>query len=81
MLAKNGLSTQQILDGAAKSTLDLAAATGSDLTTAADISTDAMAIFNIQANEMAKAVNGISGVTVASKFTIEDYSLALAQGG
>lgn len=57
MLAKNGLSTQQILDGAAKSTLDLAAATGSDLTIAADISTDAMAIFNIQAAEMAKAVN------------------------
>lgn len=85
MLAKNGLNVSQILGGATDATIALAAATGlkgqSGLSQAADIATDAMAIFGISAAEMSKAVNGISGVTVASKFSIEDYALALAQGG
>lgn len=81
MLARNGLNATQILDGAADATVALAAATGADLSTAANIATDAMAIFGIAAADMSTAVNGISGVTVASKFGIEDYALALAQGG
>src|SRR5690606_16901472 len=40
-----------------------------------------MAIFGIKAEEMSRAVNGIVGTTQASKFSIEDYALALAQGG
>jgi len=80
MLAKNGLNASQILDGAADATVNLAAAAGTDLSTAADIATDSMAIFWIQAENMSKAINGISGVAVASKFTVDDYALALAQG-
>lgn len=80
-LGLNGLNVSQILGGAADATVYLAAATGTDLSNAANIATDTMADFNIQASEMDKAINGISGVTVASKFGIDDYRLALAQAG
>lgn len=80
MLARNGLSMAEIMDGAAYSTVLLANATGADFGTAANIATDAMAIFKIDAANMATAVNGISAVTTNSKFDINDYALALSQG-
>lgn len=81
MLSRNGLSMEEILDGAAHSTVLLANATGATFDNAATIATDAMAIFNIEASEMGNAVNGITAVTMASKFGIEDYAMALSQGG
>jgi TP901 family phage tail tape measure protein len=81
MLARNGLSMTEILDGAAHSTVLLANATNADFAVAADIATDVMALFNIQAADMSTAVNGITSVTTSSKFAIDDYRLALAQGG
>jgi TP901 family phage tail tape measure protein len=81
MLARNGLTMTEIMDGAAKSTVVLANATGADFGNAADIATDTMAIFNIEAENMQDAVDGIVSVTNNSKFTIDDYALALAQGG
>lgn len=80
MLAKNGLSMSDILDGAARNTVLLSNATGADMAGAADIATDAMALFNIKASDMKDAVDGIVGVTVNSKFGIEDYALALGTG-
>lgn len=80
-LASNGLTMTQIMDGAAKSTVLLANSTGADFDTAAAIATDSMALFNIEADNMMTAVNGITGVTVASKFGINDYRLALSQAG
>lgn len=80
-LAANGLSMAEILDGAARSTVLLANATGADFGTAANVATDSMALFGIKAADMKAAVDGITGVTVASKFGINDYALALAQGG
>lgn len=80
-LGRNGLNVTQILDGAAKSTVLLANATGAEFGTAADIATDVMQQFNITAKDMDKAVSAISGVTIASKFTIDDYRLAIAQAG
>jgi len=81
MLARNGLDMTAIMDGAARSTVLLANATGADFGLAADIATDAMAIFNITAEDMNQAVNGITGVTTSSKFSIDDYRYALAQAG
>ena len=81
MLARNGLSMDQILGGAAEATVLLANATKADFATAADIGTDAMAIFGIEAKDMMQAVDGIVSVTNNSKFSIEDYGFALAQGG
>lgn len=81
MLARNGLNMDQIMQGAAKSTVLLANATGVDFGTAADIATDTMALFGIEASNMSEAVNGITSVVNNSKFGIDDYKLALAQGG
>jgi TP901 family phage tail tape measure protein len=81
MLAKNGLNTTQILNGAADASLNLAAATGADLATAADISTSAMLTFQLGVEGLEQAVNSITGTTNVSKFGINDYALALAQGG
>lgn len=80
-LAQSGMSMSEILDGAARSTVLLSNATGGDMATSAAIASDAMSLFGIQADDMARAVNGITGVTVASKFGIQDYQLALSQAG
>ncbi|HEV7293118.1 MAG TPA: phage tail tape measure protein [Devosia sp.] len=81
MLAKNGLDAASILGGALATSMDVAAASGADLSTAADITTDIMANFKLRAEDLANAANGISGVLVQSKFDIEDYRLALGQAG
>lgn len=81
LLARNGLGMTEILDGAAFNTVLLANSTGTDFANAANIATDAMAIFNIEAKDMGIAVDGITSVTTSSKFSIDDYALALANGG
>ncbi|WP_173087731.1 phage tail tape measure protein [Devosia sp. 1635] len=81
MLAKNGLDAASILGGALKVSMDVAASSGTDLSTAADITTDIMANFKLRADQMSEAANGIAGVLIQSKFGIDDYRLALAQAG
>lgn len=81
LLARNGLTMTEIMDGAAYSTVLLANSTGTTFGNAANIATDAMAIFNIEAADMEDAVDGIVSVTQNSKFTIDDFALALANGG
>lgn len=81
ILAKNGLSAAQILDGALAASLQLAAAGGTDLASAGDLATDVMLNFGKAAGEMSSVVDGISGVLVNSKFGIDDYRLAIAQAG
>lgn len=81
MLGRNGLSLTEIMDGAARGTILLANATGADFSTAADVATDAMAVFGVGAEDMTDVVNGLLGVTNNSKFTVNDYALALRNGG
>jgi TP901 family phage tail tape measure protein len=80
-LAQSGVDMKDIVDGAAKATVLLSNATGGDMATSAATATDAMKLFNIDAKDMSAAVDGITGVTVASKFGINDYQLALAAAG
>lgn len=80
-LSKNGITWDEIMQGAARSTALLANATNDDFALAANIATDVMKQFNIDAGNMDSAINGIIGVTQQSKFGIEDYALALGQGG
>ena len=80
-LAKNGLSLEEIMNGAARSTVLLSHSTGGDFTTSADVATSAMAQFKISAQDMTKAVDQIVGVTINSKFGIDDYRLAISQAG
>ena len=81
MLAKNGLSAQQILGGAAKATVDLAAAAGSTLEPAAAAVTSTLAQFNKTNADLPKIVNQITGAVNQSKFSFDDYTAAAAQAG
>ena len=80
-LAQPGISMSDIMDGAAKNVVLLSNATGGDMALSAAIASDAMSLFGISAQDMATAVNQITGVTVASKFGIQDYQYALAAVG
>lgn len=81
ILAKNGLSVEQILEGATQASLDLAAATGSDMASAADVASDVMLSFGKNADELTEVVNGVTGVLLESKFGFDDYRLAIGQAG
>lgn len=81
MLAKNGLTAQQILGGATDATVMLAAASDSELAPAADLATDVMLNFGKSAGELKDVVNGVTGVLLASKFGFDDYRLAMGQAG
>lgn len=84
-LGTAGLTMTEIMGGASEATVLLANATGlkgnEGFASAASIATDVMAQFNIEAQDLDKAVSAIAGTTVASKFTIDDYRLAIAQAG
>lgn len=80
-LGTAGVSVTDILNGAARSTVLLANATGADFGSAAAIASDAMALWKVEAKDLNTVVNGVTATTVASKFGIEDYRLALAAAG
>lgn len=81
VLAKNGITTQQILGGVLESSLLLAASTGATLPAAADTVTDALKVFGLEAEQARAAVDSINGVLINSKFGFTDYQQALASGG
>lgn len=78
-LARNGLSASQVLGGALESSLTLATATGTTISNAADIATDAMLNFGLSAGQMGQAINQIVGATTSAKFGIDEYRMAVAQ--
>ena len=80
-LATAGLSMGEILDGAAESTVLLSNASGGDFAQSAEIMTDAMSIFGDSITSYGDAVNGVIAVSNVSKFSVNDYALALAQAG
>lgn len=81
MLAANGVSVTEIMDGAADAAVALAAAGGTDLATAADTASTAMAVWGINARDMADVVNRLAGAANVSRFGVEDMAGAIAQGG
>jgi len=81
LLAQNGVTMTEIMDGAAAATVALANATGAQFSTAADIASGVMKVFNIDAADMETAIDGITGVVNTSKFTIEDFGQAFAAAG
>lgn len=80
-LGTAGVSVDDILKGTARSTVLLANATGADFADAASMASDVSKLWSIDAGNLTHAVNGITAATVASKFNINDYKLALAQAG
>lgn len=80
-LSKAGVSTQDILDGAAKAALVLSKATGSDLEPAVEATADVLAQFKLQARDLPSVVNTITGAVNQSKLDFSDYSEAIGQAG
>lgn len=81
MLAANGVSVADIMNGAADAAVALAAAGGTDLATAADTASTAMAVWGLKAADMNDVVNRLAGAANVSRFGVEDMSLAIASGG
>lgn len=81
MLAKNGLNTSQIMGGAVSASMKLAASSGSDLSSAADVATAVMMNFGKEAKDLGPLVDGITGVLLQSKMGFDDYRLAIGQAG
>lgn len=81
LLAQNGATADQIMGGLAESTVALANATGAQFSTAADVASGVLKVFNLEAKDMGQAIDGITGVVNQSKFTIDDYAQAFSQAG
>jgi len=81
VLATQGATADQIMGGLTEQTIMLANSTGGTLTDAANVTMDAMNLFGMSTEEAASIVNGATGVINQSKFDINDYAYALANGG
>jgi TP901 family phage tail tape measure protein len=80
-LAKAGVSTTDILNGAADATVALAAAGGVELPEAAAIAANAMNQFGITAKELPKVVDQIAGAANNSAIDVHDFGYSIAQVG
>lgn len=80
-LAKQGLDLDEIIGGAARSTVLLANATGSGFAPAAEIAASTMKIFNKEASDFDDILDTVTGVVNNSRHDINDWRLALAMGG
>lgn len=81
VLAANGISAKDIVEGAARAALDLAAAGSTSLVQAADTVSTAMAVWGLSTADLTDTVNRLAGAANVSRFGVEDMSLAIAQGG
>ncbi|RWC25917.1 MAG: phage tail tape measure protein [Mesorhizobium sp.] len=80
-LAKVGLDFQTIMDGAAKAMVDLAAANDTGLSSAAAVVGDVINQFKLSASQLPAIVNSITGATIESKLSFDDYRAAIGQAG
>lgn len=80
-LARNGLEMTQVLEGAAEAAILLANATGGDFALAANTATMAMQMFGLQASEVNRIADVSQGVINNSRIDLEDWALALGNGG
>lgn len=80
-LIKGGVGIADVMSGAADATLNLAAAGGVDLATAAEISANALAMFNLEGSDMAMVADQIAGAANASSLSVTDFKFSLAAAG
>jgi TP901 family phage tail tape measure protein len=80
-LIKGGLSVGDVMGGAAKSTLDLAAAGGIDLPSAATIAANALAQFGLKGRDMAHVADLIAGAANASALDVGQFKFSLQAAG
>ena len=80
-LVKAGLSTQDVLNGAADAAVNLAAAGEIDIPQAATIASNAMNQFAIAAEDMPHVADLIAGAANASAIDVSDFGQSLQQVG
>lgn len=80
-LAKAGISTTDILAGAADATVALAAAGGVELPAAAELAADAMNSFQLTAKDLPKVADLIAGAANSSSISVGDFGQSLKQVG
>jgi TP901 family phage tail tape measure protein len=80
-LAKGGMSAAAIKAGGLSGTLQLAAAGGTDLATAATIASNAMGAFSLKGSDMASVAAALAGGANASSASVESLGQALSQVG
>lgn len=80
-LLKSGVDIDSVNSGALRSTIELARVLGDDYASAATIAATAMSVFGLDASDLDQVVQGIAGTVLAGRFELQDYALALQQGG
>lgn len=80
-LVKAGVSTTDILNGAADATVNLAAAGEVALPEAASIAANALNQFSLSGKEMPKVADLIAGAANASAISVSDFGFSLSQSG
>lgn len=80
-LIKAGLSVDEVLNGAADATVNLAAAGEIALPDAAMIASNAMNQFNLAAEDMVMVADSIAGAANASAIDVSDFGQSLSQVG
>lgn len=80
-LSKAGLSVEEILNGAADATVNLAAAGEIALPEAAAIASAAMNQFKLSAEELPKVADLIAGAANASAIDVNDFGQSMNQAG
>ncbi|RUU86446.1 phage tail tape measure protein, partial [Mesorhizobium sp. M7A.F.Ca.MR.176.00.0.0] len=72
---------QTIMTGAAKAMVDLAAANDTGLAASAGVIGDVINQFKLSASQLPGIVDQITGATIQSKLSFDDYRLAIGQAG
>lgn len=80
-LIKAGLTTNDVLNGAADAAVNLAAAERIDLTKASEIAATAMTAFNLKAQDLPQIADTISRAASATKMDVGDFAQAMNQAG
>lgn len=80
-LLRAGVSIEDALGGAAEGALLLARATGSDTAQGVSVAVQAMQLFGLEAGRLSDVANQATGVINQTKQSLDDYALALGQGG
>lgn len=80
-LTKAGVSVQDILGGAGRAALDLAAAGAIGVGDAAEIASNALNVFNLKGTDMAHVADQIAGAANASAIGVNDYKFSLSAAG
>jgi TP901 family phage tail tape measure protein len=80
-LSKAGVSTADILNGAADATVALAAAGGVELPLAAEIAANALNLFGLEGKDMARVTDLIAGAANKSAIDVGDFGYSMAAAG